>query len=70
MDTQQAVAAGTLLMLSAFVDAAIARLHSRSAPPVAVFLTGGDAQLLAPLLGAEVRCEPELVLDGLAIALP
>lgn len=69
-DTQQAVAAGTLLMLSAFVDAAIARLRSRSAPPVAVYLTGGDAPLLVPRLGHEVRCEPELVLDGLAVALP
>ncbi|MCY4014843.1 MAG: type III pantothenate kinase [Gammaproteobacteria bacterium] len=69
-DTQQAVAAGTFLMLSAFVDAAIARLHTRSTVPVAVFLTGGDAALLAPRLGAEVRCEPELVLDGLAIAVP
>ena len=69
-DTQQAVAAGTFLMLSAFVNAAVARLHSRSAPPVAVFLTGGDAALLAPRLGVDVRCEPELVLDGLAIALP
>ncbi|MCY3812092.1 MAG: type III pantothenate kinase [Gammaproteobacteria bacterium] len=69
-DTQQAVAAGTFLMLSAFVDAAIGRLHSRSAPPVAVFLTGGDAALLAPRLSVDVRCEPELVLDGLAIALP
>ena len=69
-DTQQAVAAGTFLMLSAFVDAALAGLHSRSAPPVAVFLTGGDAALLAPRLNPDVRCEPELVLDGLAIALP
>ena len=57
-------------MLTAFVDAAIARLHRRSAPPVVVFLTGGDAPLLAPRLGVDVRCEPELVLDGLAIALP
>lgn len=69
-DTQQAVAAGTLLMLAAFVDAAIERLRSRSGPPVAVFLTGGDAALLAPRLGRDVRCEPELVLEGLAIALP
>ena len=69
-DTQQAVAAGTLLMLAAFVDAAIVRLNRQSAPPVAVFLTGGDAALVAPRLAVDVRCEPELVLDGLAIALP
>ena len=69
-DTQQAVAAGTLLMLNAFVDAAIVRLQSRSAPPVAVYLTGGDVGLLAPRPGVDVRCEPELVLEGLAIALP
>ena len=69
-DTQQAVAAGTFLMLNAFVDAAIARLQSRSAPPVAVYLTGGDVGLLAPRSGVDVRCEPELVLEGLAIALP
>ncbi len=69
-DTQEAVAAGTLLMLSAFVDAGIERLRSRSAPPVAVYLTGGDAALLAPRLGRDVHCEPELVLEGLGIALP
>jgi len=69
-DTQQAVAAGTLMMLTAFVDAALVRLRSRSSPPVAVFLTGGDAALLAPRLGVDVRWEPELVLDGLTIALP
>lgn len=69
-DTGQAVAAGTLLMLLAFVDAALARIKSRSASPVAIFLTGGDAPLLARHLAFEATCEPTLVLDGLAIALP
>lgn len=37
-----------------------------------VYLTGGDAERLAPLMDAdlEVRREPELVLSGLALALP
>ncbi len=37
-----------------------------------VYLTGGDAGRLAPLMGAglEVHREPELVLSGLALALP
>ena len=69
-DTQQAVAAGTFLMLLAFVDAAIAEIRRRNAPPVAVFLTGGDGPLLAPHLANEASAAPTLVLDGLAIALP
>ena len=69
-DTQQAVAAGTLLMMVAFVNAAIDAFARRCAEPPTVFLTGGDAGLLAPQLAWPTCTEPHLVLDGLAIALP
>ena len=69
-NTQDAVAAGTFLMLLAFVDAAIADFAHRTLPPRTVFVTGGDATLVAPRLAAAACCEPNLVLDGLAIALP
>ena len=69
-NTQDAVAAGTFLMLVAFVDAAIADFGRRAPPPRTVFVTGGDAALVASRLAADACCEPNLVLDGLAIALP
>lgn len=69
-DTQEAVAAGTFLMLTTFVDAAIKRIRGRGATPATVFLTGGDAPLVAERFGAEATYEPDLVLDGLAVALP
>ena len=69
-DTAGAVAAGTFVMLLAYVEATLAGITSRNASPVAVFLTGGDAPLLAPHLTMPAISEPALVLDGLAIALP
>ena len=69
-DTRSAVSGGTFLMLTAFVDAAIHGFANRHGYEAQVFLTGGDADLLAGGLAVPVRCEPHLVLDGLAIALP
>ena len=69
-DTASAVSAGTSLMLLAFVDAAVAAFRTRFGPAAAVCLTGGDASSVAPLLAANVTCVSDLVLDGLAIALP
>lgn len=69
-DTQSAVSAGTFLMLVSFVDAAIKGFADRHGYEAQVFLTGGDADLLAAALPVSVRREPHLVLDGLEIALP
>ena len=70
VDTVSAVSSGTFLMLSAFVEAAIKGFAERHGSEAEVFLTGGDAELLAGRLSTAVRHEPHLVLDGLAIALP
>ena len=57
-------------MLVAFAEAAIKGFADRHGHNAEVFLTGGDADLLADGLSMPVRCEPHLVLDGLEIALP
>ena len=69
-DTQAGVALGTVLMLSAFVNTAVASFASRCEGDPVVFLSGGDAPVLATHLTTPVRQQPHLVLDGLAIALP
>ena len=69
-DTQTAVSSGTFLMLVAFAEAAVKGFAARHGYNAEVFLTGGDADLLAAGLSFTVRREPHLVLDGLEIALP
>ena len=69
-DTQTGVALGTALMLSAFVNTAVANFTARCEGDPLVFLSGGDAPALATHLTTPVRQQPHLVLDGLAIALP
>lgn len=69
-DTQTAVSSGTFLMLTAFAQEVVERFSARHGYRAQVFLTGGDAELLASGMSAAVRCVPHLVLDGLGIALP
>ena len=69
-DTDAAVASGTYLMLLGFAETAVKGFAARHGCDAKVFLTGGDADLLAERLSVPVRCEPHLVLDGLEIALP
>ena len=69
-DTETAVSSGTFLMLIAFAEAAVKGFAARHGYDAEVFVTGGDADLLADGLSMPVRCEPHLVLDGLEIALP
>ena len=69
-DTETAVSSGTFLMLTAFAEAVAKRFAARHGQDAEVFVTGGDADLLADSLSMPVRCEPHLVLDGLEIALP
>lgn len=74
--TQEAVNRGCAAMALALVAHALAVVtpHAGGAA-VSVVLTGGDADGLAPfikvpLIEAPLKLEPELVLDGLALALP
>jgi len=70
-NTEEAVSFGVLQMAVGFIDAIVGRLQA-AGEPVALFLTGGDASVLRPMLkNCEQFCEyPELVMDGLAVALP
>lgn len=69
-DTEQAVRRGTTAMLVAFVESSVARFSREVGEAPVLFLTGGDAEDLAVRLSLPVRVEPDLVLDGLALALP
>ena len=66
-NTAGAVLAGTLYALVAAVDRIAADVSAEIDGKVELFLTGGDAALLLPLLGRRWRHEPELVLRGLAV---
>ncbi len=69
--TQEAVNQGCAAMALALVEHAVAGLVSHAGgASVSVVLTGGDADSLAPFIKAPLKLEPELVLDGLAVALP
>ena len=69
-DTAQAVRRGTTAMLLSFIEWSVARFSAADGEAPVVFLTGGDADELAARLSFPVRVEPDLVLDGLALALP
>jgi len=65
--TPAALAVGTVGALVLSIEALATRWASElklEAP--SLFLTGGDAERLAPWFSAEWTCVPELVLDGLA----
>ena len=62
--TAEAVLQGCTAMAVALIE------RARDSAPLPVLLAGGDAELLAPWITAPVLRRPELVLDGLGIALP
>jgi type III pantothenate kinase len=63
-DTLSAVRRGTVFSVRAVVEQAVEEFSGEGAEPV-VFLTGGDAALLRPLLSMPVDHRPQLVLEGL-----
>ena len=69
-DTKQAVLHGTRRMVLDLVSATIDRLQAQTNCLPAAILTGGNSENLAGGLSKPCRVIPELVLDGLAIALP
>jgi type III pantothenate kinase len=66
--TPAAVEAGVFWAVAGGTQALIARLSSRGIVPPEVFLTGGDAPLLAPALNQDVRVWPHMTLEGIRIA--
>jgi len=67
--TDEAVAGGVELSAAGFLQSAHACFRSLC-PGLGVLLTGGDAEALRPRLDFPVSMRPELVLDGLRLALP
>ncbi|TQV67295.1 type III pantothenate kinase [Exilibacterium tricleocarpae] len=70
-NTADAVNRGLLLMTVGFVTEAYRRLVAELETPVTVVVTGGDGERVGALLSSiDARICPDLVLDGLALALP
>jgi type III pantothenate kinase len=69
LNTDTAVRNGCFAMALAVVEKAMTE-GSTGPAPSNVVLTGGDAELLLPYLPKTVAHKPDLVLDGLVLALP
>ena len=63
-DTRSAVDQGVVFMLRATIDKAVAEMAAAGVA-ADVLITGGDAEILAPLLAAATEHRPLLVLEGL-----
>jgi len=66
-DTAQAVSAGIRLGLAGAIERLVDAALEIAGEPATVFLTGGSAPQLAPLLRRPLRCQPDLVLRGLRV---
>ncbi|WP_461518104.1 type III pantothenate kinase [Porticoccus sp.] len=66
--TQQAVVHGGLLMVRSLVEGAVSQLTANL--PVKIVVTGGDGELLVPLLKGDVCYIGDLVMDGLDVLFP
>jgi type III pantothenate kinase len=66
--TPAAVEAGVYWAVVGGMQALIGRLGSRATVAPEVFLTGGDAALLAPALNPDVHLWPHMTLEGIRIA--
>lgn len=69
-DTVQAVQRGTTAMLLSFVESSVARFSEECTDTPSVILTGGDASIASGRLSIVTQVEPDLVLNGLRLALP
>nr|VFK15674.1 MAG: type III pantothenate kinase [Candidatus Kentron sp. LFY] len=65
--TQEGVMAGTMWAAVAFIDRVIVDLEAEFQKRMTCILVGGDAQAIHPLLACKAICEPDLVLQGLAV---
>ena len=63
--TRDAMYTGCLSAVAGGIDRVVHSMQGRYGPFDQVVLTGGDAELLIPLLAQEVMHEPHLVLEGL-----
>ncbi|KJH84134.1 type III pantothenate kinase [Pseudomonas sp. KSR10] len=66
--TAEAVERGCLIMVRSYLSSQISFANSHLGDDFTIYVTGGDAAIAADLPG--VRCVPDLVFRGLAIACP
>lgn len=66
--TAEGVERGCLIMVRSYLSSQISLAKSRLGNDFAIYVTGGDAAIAADFPG--VRCMPDLVFRGLAIACP
>ena len=69
-ETTGAVNRGILLMTTSFISSCISWLQAQSPDEFGVFVTGGNAEVIASHIDCTTVIDPELVLDGLNLALP
>ena len=55
---------GAVFMLSAAINGAVAEISKTGEKPV-IIVTGGDAEIIGPLIAHPVEYRPLLVLEGL-----
>jgi type III pantothenate kinase len=71
LNTSDAVNRGLLSMVLDFIQSSVDRFErTHPADGVDLFVSGGDAEVVAPLVQRAHLVVPDLVLDGLSIALP
>lgn len=66
-DTYSAVQAGSLYAIVAFIDRVVSDLRAEIKSGFRVYITGGDAHKVRPLLGERSVFEEDLVLKGLVV---
>lgn len=70
LDTVSCVQQGVQRMLTDFVEQSVARFRSSCDHRAALILTGGDAAAVSAHVKTPFAVVPDLVLDGLEVALP
>jgi type III pantothenate kinase len=65
-NTRDAIDAGCLTAAAAVIDRTVAQLTRELGVRPVIFLTGGGADSVQPLLKGAIRCCPDLVLRGVA----
>lgn len=71
--TKEAIQNGALLMAVSFIEKSIENYNKKNNKTIPLYLTGGDAEMLIEHLtlpASHINLMPNLVLDGLPIALP
>jgi len=68
--TQEAVLGGIINMTIALICRSLDKFERDQSKEAVLFLTGGDAHILADYLQRHCEVNPTLVLEGLAVALP